>query len=397
MKLSISRLPLLAACQYFARDDVEHVESPPSDDATFGTAGHALCARYIEGANVDPFSVAEEYGLGNADADMLSAAWAHAKTWIDKNRRPSWLAEARVAYQVATDTGRILERSERHRDYADIGPGVLPGTADIVDRAPRHVTIGDWKFSRGLSASPTATHRDLQLHGYGLAVARAENAERATLLKLRVTQDALFEEGHTLDDFELDAAATQIRGLIDRVPGAEPKPGVHCGELWCPARATCPAVHDGMGQIIPAGALTRRMRLSLDVESDEHAEWMLGVLAGMPEAIDAIEQRIREYADRRGGIRLSDGRIYRKAYVRKEKVNLSAAGAVDALRRLGAEEAITVKRSVTWDAIKRIGGRDLERRAREELRAIGATQDSGYETYEAKAPKAGNEAAQRGG
>jgi hypothetical protein len=75
--VTASKLNLLEKCGYWARADVERVNTEAGASARDGTALHALCDAYVRGSAVDL------QALECADPDRVRRAWLHVQAWLD--------------------------------------------------------------------------------------------------------------------------------------------------------------------------------------------------------------------------------------------------------------------------------------------------------------------------
>lgn len=392
IRVSASKLALLKHCGYWARDGVAWSRHE-SDEAAFGIALHAMAAAYISGS----FDAGRRWAeLGEREQRQLDGVWALVKRYIDAHRTGTWSAEVVFALDMTTGRSRCVDPgSHGHRSYEAMGIDLtreLPGTADIVyvleDEHGYFVCVDDWKWS-GFHGD--AADAEDQLCGLGLMAARACGVDRVRCRAIRVSDDGIDDtsEVYWLDAFDLDGLQFELAERLLFVETAEPQPGPWCGDRWCPAVASCPRAQEAMAQLIPETRLAKGMRLGLEIHGAEHAAWSLVALEQVEGAAKMVAGALREWADKNGGIRLADGSVWSGAEVTTEKADLSVLGAVEELRALGLDAAVERTESVTWAAINRIGGAAAEKRAREALRAIGATKTSSYMRYEARRPKAG--------
>ena len=289
-------------------------------------------------------------------------------------------SEAAYEYSLATDAAVYLGRG---RDaYANADRESLCGTADLVldfaDGVP--VVIDHKSWSPGQDVDARA-----QLRTLALLVARAMGRESVKTATLLVgDNEARLVWGDTLDAFELDAEAHDLRAELARIPNAEPVPGPHCAGRYCPAIATCEATTEAMAHTIPADMLVRSHRLSPVIVDNDHAAWTFAALRMVEAATDEISKALKAYADAHGGVLLSDGTIYAGHETTRETLDLSVPGAVEAVRAAGAEDAISYSSSKA--AVERTIGK-ASKALVEELSAMGAIKSSTFTTYKATKPK----------
>lgn len=345
MRVTASKVGLLAECQYFARPDAEWTDTA-GPAAERGTRFHRAIAAYVTD------------GVVPEVADDIRAELAAAVAWVDHMGREKLAAEAAFAWDPVTDTAERLEGGER--DYS-AGKGRLCGTADLV-AVSRHAKagwIGDWKTGDASGAGP-------QLRALALMLARTEGLETVTVEALHVdaTGVASFCR-ETLDAFALAAVAGELAEAVEAIPTAEPVPGPHCGEMYCPARATCPAGQQAIAQLVPADALVAH-RMSTAITSPDHAAWMLDRVRLVEAACKAVKDAIKAAVPPEGW-RLEDGSLLAEST--REMPRFDKGRAMALLRELGASdeqvEALTYKyrESAGLRVMKADGGAKRKRRA----------------------------------
>lgn len=143
--------------------------------------------------------------------------------------------ECAFAYDVATDTAREL--GHRDRRYVGLSPYELPGTMDLLIRAPGRAVVVDYKSF----AEVDAAERNTQLATYALMVARAYGLDEVTVAIVYLT-NAHRPSIATLSALDLDAHAARLRRLhVDVLRSSAPVGGPHC--RYCPAFLSCPVQH----------------------------------------------------------------------------------------------------------------------------------------------------------
>jgi hypothetical protein len=150
-------------------------------------------------------------------------------------------AEVKLAYNVATGEGRILGQGS-DRDYEDLGPFWMYGTADVLAFDFDSVYVVDKKLWQAV----TPAARNMQLGFLALAAARALNKSDAVVALIYETERV---DKATLDMVELDTIAFRLRGVdgavqVQRSRRArgelvEVSEGAWCKH--CPAAHSCPA------------------------------------------------------------------------------------------------------------------------------------------------------------
>lgn len=412
--LTASRITLGRRCLYWARPDVELPEQQESRPATQGSAFHAVAEAETDDLDLD---------LVDARFELLVAGGAEAAASIglsDNEKRQlaalaaawrAWMAEGLIAdpepEQVLVlsgyGAGSRLERTGA-RDYDQVDEYAIPGTADLTaiwapnDGSKSHLFVGDYKT--GFGPHYLEVHID-QLTHLGTALARAEGADTVRIGVLHVTPDGVELDDREIGSFEMALHVQEMAELLDALPTAEPRPGLHCDDLYCPARAVCPATRalllDAKLELEPR----RRLPIAGPIATDEQAVAVLVaeslIVTWLAERLEAV----KAWADKNDGIR-HDGRVYRGREVERETPRIDVAGAVEALREVlgaDADKAIKTKTTATFSSIrealrgrqeeerrkgKKVPMKDLEEHAREALRQVGALKVSKFRQYEWK-------------
>lgn len=302
MRVTASKVGLLAHCQWWARPEAKW-EYTTSAAADRGTRFHDAIARYTESRERE--EVAED----------IREEYEHACAWVDSlgvAPDPSRLrVETAFAWDAAHDAAEIIGGD---RDYSRAN-GRLCGTADLtlVTTAygkPIAVTVWDWKTGDGSGAGP-------QLRALGLMAARAYGVEQATVAALEVRKSGVTEVAREdLDAFALAGVAGELAEQLAAIEDAEPQPGSHCGELYCPARLHCPLGTTAIAQVvdvIPAEAIVRRpeWRITDPITTAEQAILTVDVLRLMGAWIDAKKDEIKALVPPDGWA-TEDGRVLRE-------------------------------------------------------------------------------------
>jgi hypothetical protein len=343
MRVTASKVGLLEHCQYFATPDAVWSDTT-SAAADRGTRFHRAIALYINGVSGLPLSV----------EDDIAAEFEHAKKFVDGIRtaypNAELLAEVAFAWNPDTDEAEVIPAVER--DYQQ-GHGRLCGTADLVViiRDGKRVVgliAWDWKTGSGEGAGP-------QLRALGLMAARAYDCDAVTVGALEVTAAGVKEVAHEHHDaFALAGIAGGLADLIAFIPGAEPRPGDHCGSLYCPARTTCPEVNKAHVALVPEQALVRKF--STDIESPEHAVWMMDRIRLVEAACKAIKDAIKSKVPE-GGWELADGSKLIESTRDMPRFDKNKAFAL--LKQLGATDEQIASLTYTWKesaGLKIVGG-----------------------------------------
>lgn len=315
MRVTASKTGLLSACQYFARPEAEWSDTS-SAAADRGTRFHREIAEYVATGQV-PLEIDED----------IAPLFASAKAWVDHFGREKLASEVAFAWSPATDTAERIPAVER--DY-QAGAGRLCGTADLiaVSRFTKAGYVGDWKTGDGSQSGP-------QLRALALMLARAEGLDMVTVEALEVDATGVRHVcTETLDAFALAAVAGELAESLAAIPTAVPQPGSHCGDLYCPARATCPAVRERLADIIPAAALVRH-QWGLTITGGDHAAWLYNQAKAVEAAAKLVKDAVKAYVPE-GGIALEDGSVLAEGS--RQMSRFDKARALGLLREKGATE-----------------------------------------------------------
>jgi hypothetical protein len=346
MRVTASKVGLLAYCLAFAREDYEW-DATSSSRAERGTRFHKAASDYVE--TRERVEVEED----------IREEYAAACDWIDSLQIPTGgvlIVERAFAWDPIADTAECIGRD---RDYSRAG-NRLCGTADLVmlvtiDGTPIAAMVWDWKTGDGTGAGP-------QLRTLGLMVSRAYKVPQVTVAALEARRGVVFEVAREdLDAFTLDAIAGELAEQLSQIATAEPQPGSHCGELYCPARLSCPLGNAAAAQlvdVIPPDQLVRRQefRLTDPITTPEHAAWAVDVIRLVGAKLEAIKDSIKAMVPPEGW-KLEDGRILREGRCQKSTVDKHKALAL--CKQLGATEAQIASLTYTFETssgLRVVGG-----------------------------------------
>ena len=148
-----------------------------------------------------------------------------------------WQSEVAFLLDIEAGTSKVLPVAGRA--YPTLQPHQLAGTADLVRVAGDTVLVVDIKTGHGWLPAPT---RSGQLRALALAAARAFGCSQAEVGHLKVREDGrAWLDLDSMDAFELDLVAEELRGLRARIEAREARPveGEWC--RYCPAFSSCPA------------------------------------------------------------------------------------------------------------------------------------------------------------
>lgn len=214
----------------------------------------------------------------------------------------TWLAEVKVCYDLANDTGEIFGYGS-DRGYADRGPFVVFGTADVVGRLGDRVAIVDRKgFNK-----QTAASENPQVAILALGVTRAWGLREADVA---IAPEIGRIDVATLGALELDAFAAQAKDAVAAVLRARDarrnglpiqlNEGPHC--LYCPAVGACPLKQALALQLRGDAAL--RLDLSNDNVAADAVDFAAKVRMLLKQLDGAIEARVNARP-----IPLNNGRV----------------------------------------------------------------------------------------
>lgn len=238
MKVSGSKLALLPHCAYYARPDVTWDRDEAGDAARFGNVIHTLAEWHLRDRPTPIDEAMALHGVDDAERPRVVRVWAQALDYTTTHRRLGWRPEVALAWDVRADTARELA-STGHRDYSTATEDEVCSTADVVTMDGDVAEVRDWKTGQSSLDSYEAQAAILSL-----AWARVTDAERARAVFTRFSDDGEPEERvWTFDALALDAISQDfaMRLLAAKALATQPQPGPHCSDLYCPARASCPA------------------------------------------------------------------------------------------------------------------------------------------------------------
>lgn len=183
----------------------------------------------------------------------------------------TWRAEVAFAYDVSTGEGRELGVGIK-RNYGQLGPFEIPGTADVVGIGADVIVIGDRK---SFDPNVSRPEHNGQLKLLALAACRAHDRERADIA---IQHEVRPFEVAQLDALDLDSMAAEARDVLLSAARAAkdfraglPIPlvtGKHC--RWCAAFNDCPKQKD-LVQLVTTNAADNQVELLLPLADDESA------------------------------------------------------------------------------------------------------------------------------
>jgi len=286
-------------------------------------------------------------------------------------------AEVKLAYDCATDDGRILGTGS-DREYGDLAPFEIAGTADVLAFDAERVYVVD----RKLWTAVTAAERNVQVGFLALAAARALGRSVASVA-------LVYETGRVdraeLDQIDMGTLAGRLHDLngnvaiqiARRARGelVDVREGTWCRH--CPSAHACPARTALIRRLVMGGEATElELMLPLDDATARAAYERLGHAKSLLKRIEsALYARASEHP-----IPLGDGRFFgRHVEEGNEHLDGRIARAVIA-EKLGddaVEEVVSyeVTKARLKDAIKKRAPKGAaaaaERTVLEEIRRRG--------------------------
>jgi len=216
----------------------------------------------------------------------------------------TWQAEVKVFYDLANDVGKIVGHG-KDRDYKDMGPFVVWGTADAIGISPdrREVAVVDRK---GFNEQ-TPAHRNPQVSILALAVTRALGLHAADVA---IAPRIGAMDVARLESLDLDAFAAEAKQALIEVARAKDShangwplkftEGRHC--TYCPAFAGCPAKQ--ATALMLRGEPAMRLDLANDNDATDAYEFAQKVRMLLKRLDAAVYARAAERP-----IPLTDGRM----------------------------------------------------------------------------------------
>lgn len=293
MKWSGSKLPLLRACGYSARPDVAVPADAQSDAARRGVARHLAFERWLSGG-VDPVDGCE---------------WAAPPSVVRETFLRSVLdlglvdVEVEIPFVLDVETGRS-RRSPHRRTHED--PEAKPTEIRLIADALSGPVVVDWKTGRHRSEAVA------QLDGLTLAA----GAQRGVLAYVDDYGAITHTVERTYDEIDHAATLAWLRGILERERTAQPIPGPHCRDLYCPLLGACPATAPALvAACVPA--------ITLAPETPEEARALFLAREVARGWYTRADDALRAYVDQRGEVPLGDGRAYGVSTSTRETITLT--------------------------------------------------------------------------
>ncbi len=391
MKLPpFSKLELADICQFPYTSGIRHSKFRVTPAAAFGRAAHSVgeCIACWGDAPVGDIVHANE--LDQSQHEQIISAYVELSDQLNYEAQTDrWrVTEWRFGLQLNSGLVREVDWDKHRRRKNEIW-GIIDLLREDGDGVLR---IRDYKTGFGARwLQPLDT---LQLLCYGLAAARFHKRDEVIVELCGVGEELKLESG-VMDDFLLDWAWDRLHDIQSKVLASGnnvPRPGPHCRDMFCPIVDQCPATKKSLVAIDAASAI--RMPLVAEIESDDHARYILKRLPAMKAALKKVEDAVRDrYTSR--SLELEDGCTLAHWEYETEKVVISD----DALRILnlhlndGASNLVESKisrsaiRAMCKDVAPPRGGAALERALWADLKDVGAINTSKHTKFESRKKK----------
>lgn len=215
-------------------------------------------------------------------------------------------AEVSVVYDAATHTARELG-AQLGRSYGTLGPFEIPGTIDMLAVGNGRVVVGDWKGWEAVEGAES--NRQTLL--YALAVALIYRVTEVTVVIAYLLDEDRHIQVVTLDLFDLDAYAGELKELQLRAAKASTDPhahevaGRHC--KYCPSFHAC----DKQKQLqadFESNVIASRFNSVIPFENDQDAADAFDLFERMQLFIQRVRNAIYARAAERP-IPLNNGRM----------------------------------------------------------------------------------------
>lgn len=347
---SASYLPLVQACAHPWTSGTPWPEDR-STGGVLGTRIHRAVEALVNGQNAFPGVLA---GLSESEQRTLVGCRDTAQAYL---REQVWSgvgwekAEQRIRYHVESGRAALRERGHLRQE------GWWTGILDHVSGWNGHLRVIDWKTGRQEETIEAARNPQLRMQAVAAASLYGARHVRAELVYL----DPGGVEVDTVEmgPFDLALAREELRDLrasLLRGP-TRPVPGPHCTSRHCPLRGVCSATSAALASAYPL-----ERPLTVRVEDEAHARFMLERLDGARAALDEVKHAIAEFA-RSHPIDLGDGRVYAWHEKSDRKVSADTPEKRGALARVLGEHgqrAVQTKYVVTIASIEEAAAAALE-------------------------------------
>jgi hypothetical protein len=373
-RLSASKVALASRCLHWARTDVPEATDSDTRSRRIGSGFHEFAEKHPD---VDMSAVAARWNLRASELDAvdeLYAAWCG--WWPEYLGARAVEREVGFAWNTATNTARRLQKRE-HRDYSDCAWSEIPMTVDALILGDSEVEVLDLKTSyEDISAEEHA-----QLEANALAVASVLGIDEVVVTIANVSADGVRTNSARVGGFDFDAIAGRLARMVDGVPTAQPRPGPHCAEMWCPALGTCSATRVTAESLVRARPDLSAL-LARGIQSHEEAYAIKAALKPAQAFLKELEQMAVAWAEENGGIKTPDGGVLKRVPVTKRTADAGNRALRSKLVQMFGEEAasaIKTKETVSLDAVRRLAKARAERgkKGKAEAEAIESLEATG--------------------
>lgn len=365
MKPSGSKIGLLLACGY-PFNGQEWPEQTTGEAAENGTLFHEIVASLINRGIID---ATENMAVFEMHPDHA----AESVRYLDNLR-------AEVAYAWDWQTGKARELGvDIGRNY-DLRETEIGCSLDITGEVDCRGYVLDWKTGR---EAPKAAGNGQLLFG-AMCLSKVHGWDQIKTCIAHVKPDGqIWRDSFDVDSFDLLAFEAELKAAILAAPTSKPCAGLHC--KYCPVLAVCPAT---------LGTITKtddEYTLSLfdypAIQSAEHAAWLLHRVDAAIDLLDSVKAKVREYAEKCGGIPLANGKKWGPYVVTRETID----GPRDRLIEAGIPESL-IEYSVGKGAVEKYAKDGAEkgqgaaaiRSFMDRLRDAGCVKESTFVKFEAR-------------
>ena len=339
--LSASKLDRASTCP--ASFALPCVFEPPSRDATAGTEFHGSMDDATRGG---------------------APAWHRALYDDLTDGADAVYRERCYAYDPTTGVGRDL--GTHGRDYSDLRPGEIGGTADLVVIRGRSATVYDYKTGFLGASIDTA-----QLAHNALAAASAYGLEtvEVALVIVDLEAESYYVKRKLLDVFSLAAEAQRLGNVVGRVDRARARFAAgdtldvtesDDGCRYCPCRQSCPAKAQAISLVLRTErvALPAAEELLANATPERAAQaWVLA------KALEELAGNVRRIVSERAQsekLPLPGGSYLTAVAVEREGI-ADVDAALAALRPMlgdAVDAAVVTTRKLSKGAVEALGGRN---------------------------------------
>lgn len=303
-----------------ASEALPHEPQPETEAAREGTRKHELLARALRG-EVKP----EERTPWLDDVEALAR----------NEGLHLYPQEAALGYRVAFDEARLIGH-DIGRNYGDLSPDEVVGSADYARPYAGVVSVVDLKTGRGEVEAPANNYQLLTLAlaasrywntmgGAQLGILKAPEGQEPRLVWAAVPQEALERHAQRLATW----FAQYREALADVAAGKPPRHVVtssHC--RYCPARGACPVQSATLTQVATAETRPTFREAWRAVLASGNAAAVWAIRQTLRGEVEALDDALREAA-KAGPLDIGEGRTYGWRTV--ERANIDAEKAWDTL------------------------------------------------------------------